>query len=79
MTKQPITIRISYGVLKDLLHLPDDVELLGIPGVNDLDGSFPVILETPLRHIKGGPMQIRYVKAADGPVQFDGFAPSSSS
>lgn len=71
----PITVRVSYGVLKELLCLPDDVEVLGIHGVNDLDGTFPLILETPLRHIKGGPMTVRFRKE-DGKTHFDGFSPS---
>lgn len=82
MDMVPLQVRISYDLLKELLHLPDDVKVLGIHGVEDLDGSFPLLLETPARHIKRDKMVIRYrqdtsagamLSGVGGVTTFDGF------
>lgn len=45
------TFKVSYSILKDLLKLPDDVELLGVIGAYDKDNSISVIVETPTKYI----------------------------
>lgn len=77
MQRIPITVRISYDVLKDLLDLPEDVEVLGIPGINDVDGCFPLIIETPPKHVIGGAMEALYETLPSRlGRRFKGFAPS---
>ncbi len=71
--KVPISIRISYEALRDLLKLPADVELLGIPGTSDSGGVFTVILETPVHHIKGANLTAQY-RTDDEGTKFAGFA-----
>jgi hypothetical protein len=71
--KVPISIRISYGLLREWLKLPADVDLLGIPGINDMDETFTVIAETPVHHIKGANLTVQYRKDGDE-IKFNGFA-----
>jgi hypothetical protein len=69
----PVTIRISYDILKELLKLPDDVRVLGIHGIDDHDGAFPLIIETPAKHIKRSNLSVVFRKEGDE-VLFDSFA-----
>ena len=76
----PVTLQIDYDLLKKLLHLPDDVKVLGVVGVKDDGGSFPLLVETPARHIKRTNLKVQYkqsakvdVMAAFDRVEFDGF------
>lgn len=73
MEKYPATIRISYDLLKQLLQLPEDVEVLGIHGIDDTGGAFPLIIETPVKHIKMSNLTLHYCSKKDGPTEFDGF------
>lgn len=72
MTKIPITIRVSYDALKQLLKLPDDVDLLGIVGIDDRGGTVPFILETPIHHIITASLSATYRQDDDG-THFTGF------
>ena len=72
MTKVPITIRVSCDLLKQLLNLPDDVDVLGIVGVDDAGGAFPVLLETPVRHLNNVNLTCEY-RRTDERTEFIGF------
>lgn len=68
----PVTVRISYDALKELLKLPDDVNVLGIHGIDDIGGSFPLIIETPAKHLSRANLSITYRKDGET-TSFVGF------
>lgn len=62
---------ISYADLKELLQLPDDVDLLGY-GDDINDGCLRLLIETPISHIRTDRLEIRYSEGPSGRV-FEGF------
>ena len=68
----PATIRVSYDLLKEVLRLPDDVNVLGIYGADDVGGSFPLLIETPAKYLKQVDLKVEYRKDEAG-TTFTGF------